>query len=322
MKLSVKKYFSRKTTPFLILILFFAFFLRAQESISGNYLFLLDQGRDMMDVKSIVFDGKLTLRGPYTGLQGVFQGPLWYYLLAIPTFLLRGDPIGTVWLMLILSMLVVVTSYHWIGKQFGVVTGLIAAFLLAFSPQAIAASTYSWNPHPLWILILLYIIFFYNATRGNFKHYLLALPVISLMFHFETALAVFVLVATVLYIIIFKKSHVKSKYFLFGILLSGLLFLPQVLFDFRHDFIMTRSIVKIFLGSNQGLFVTGEEKGYLDLIRSHSQAVIENFRSAFPFDGILWLLPYLMFGVILSGAVMVFSFGSLSPPASIKQFKK
>ena len=248
---------------FVILLFLFAFFLRAQESILGNYLFLLDQGRDMMDVKAIVFDGKLTLIGPYTGLQGVFQGPLWYYLLAIPTFLLKGDPVGAVWLMLIISMLVVFIAYYWVGKQFGIITGIIAAFLFAFSPQAIAASTYAWNPHPLWILVLLYIIFFYNAVQGHFKYYLLALPVVALMFHIETALAVFILSSTIVYMITFKRSHIKSKDFLFGLLISVLLFSPQVLFDFRHDFLMTKSIIKIFSGSNQGLFVTGEEKGYL-----------------------------------------------------------
>ena len=65
-------------------ILLLGFFLRAQETLSGNFLFLKDQGRDMLAVKSVVVDKKPTLIGPYTGFRGVFQGPLYYYVLAIP----------------------------------------------------------------------------------------------------------------------------------------------------------------------------------------------------------------------------------------------
>src|SRR3989344_7782994 len=92
-------------TVFLFLAVFIiGFLLRAQESISRNFIFLIDQGRDMMAVKSIVFDHHLTLIGPYTSLGGVFQGPLWYYLLAIPTYVLKGDPWGTIILMVGISM--------------------------------------------------------------------------------------------------------------------------------------------------------------------------------------------------------------------------
>src|SRR3989344_4140977 len=86
----------------LCVIFLFGFFLRAQETISGNFLFLLDSGRDMMEVKKIVFDHKLTLIGPYTSLGGVFQGPLFYYLLAIPTALFEGNPWGNIFIMLVL----------------------------------------------------------------------------------------------------------------------------------------------------------------------------------------------------------------------------
>src|SRR5690348_2771954 len=57
----------------------------------GNVPFLFDQGRDMLAVKDIVLGHKLTLIGPFTGLQGVFQGPWHYYLLAIPFVLTGGN---------------------------------------------------------------------------------------------------------------------------------------------------------------------------------------------------------------------------------------
>jgi len=79
-----------------LVILILGIVLRSQETISRNFVFLIDQGRDMMAVKSILYDHHLTLIGPYTSLQGVFQGPIWYYLLSVFTFLFGGDPWGSV----------------------------------------------------------------------------------------------------------------------------------------------------------------------------------------------------------------------------------
>ena len=143
---------------FVIFIL--AFFLRAQETISGNFLFLIDQGRDLLDVKSIVFDHHLTLIGPYTSLQGIFQGPIFYYLLAVPIFISGGNPWSVMVLMLLISMSVLVVSFLVMQRLFGFRVALVTAFILAVSPEAIAAATYFWNPHPMWLLICLFIFSF------------------------------------------------------------------------------------------------------------------------------------------------------------------
>ena len=68
-------------------------------------------GRDMMAVKEIIYDHHLTLIGPYTSLAGVFQGPLWYYFLSIPTLIFHGDPWGGVLLMLLTSLLTAIIAF-------------------------------------------------------------------------------------------------------------------------------------------------------------------------------------------------------------------
>ena len=72
---------SKKTFLVLILLIFLlGFALRAVEILSGDFVFLFDQGRDYLDVRKIVVEHKLTLIGPHTGIGGVFTGPGWYYL--------------------------------------------------------------------------------------------------------------------------------------------------------------------------------------------------------------------------------------------------
>ena len=108
-----------------ILILILGFGLRSQEMISRNFLFLLDQGRDMVAVKGILYNHHQTLIGPSTSLRGVFQGPLWYYLLAFSTGIFSGDPWGGIVLMVIISMLVLLTVYFWMRKLFGEKAALV-----------------------------------------------------------------------------------------------------------------------------------------------------------------------------------------------------
>ena len=83
-----------------------------------------------MAVKGIIYEHHLTLIGPYTSLGGVFQGPLWYYLLSIPTFLLRGDPWGAVVLMLMISLATTVIAFFFMNKFFGFAAGIITFLLI------------------------------------------------------------------------------------------------------------------------------------------------------------------------------------------------
>lgn len=287
----------RKKIPKILLVIFLllGFALRAQETISQNFLFLLDQGRDMMAVKNIVYGHHLTLIGPYTSLQGVFQGPLWYYLLAIPTIIGNGDPYAAIVLMLTLSIGILIIVYLWMKKLFGKKAALFTLFLFAVSPEAVAAATFSWNPHPMWLLITLYIFFFYKLITKNHRYHLMVWPLISIMFHFETALAVFILTASLIYLLIFNRALIKQKYSIYGALIAGIFFLPQVLFDLRHNFLMSKSILNLFTGSDRGLFVSGESKNYLSMIYNHTSLFYYNFETSFMRDGYLKNLPKLAF---------------------------
>jgi hypothetical protein len=282
-------------------IFILGFFLRAQESLSGNFLFLIDQGRDLMDVRKIVFDHKPTLIGPYTSLGGIFQGPIWYYLLSIPVFMFQGDPRGTVYLMLFLSMAVLFVVYKFLNDIFGSICAIIGLILFATSPEAIAAATYSWNPHPMWLLIVFYLVLIFNLLKfQNQKIHLLIWPVILLMFNFEAAFGVILFVSTLIYLIFDYKKFLLNRYFPFGILLSGIFIFPLILFDFRHNFLMSMSVVNLFHGSSQGLFAGNEYQGRLTLFSSNLLTFWNNFNSGFflakmqiPFASIIILFLYI-----------------------------
>jgi len=293
---------------YLFILVFFliGFFLRAQETISGNFLFLLDSGRDMMDVKKIVFDHTLTLIGPYTSLGGVFQGPLYYYLLSVPTCIFQGNPLGNILLMLLLSMSVVIFAYYFMNRYFGYIAAGITFTLFIFSPEAIAAATYFWNPHPMWILILIYIFAIYGALLDDKRMQLIVFPIIFLSFHFEMAFGVFLLISTVLFLLIFNtKLLLHCKRIQFGFLLGCLFLLPQIVFDLRHDFLMTRSIIKLLLGSNQGLTALGEYRGFVSVSQGNAGVFIGNLLSSFPRVNGFQAFPEFVF--LLTAGVLLYA---------------
>ena len=125
------------------------------------------------------------------------------------------------------------------------------------------------------------------------------------MFHFQTALAVFILLASIVYILFFERKTISNKNFAIGIGLFFFTFFPQMIFDIRHDFLMSRSALSLFIGSERGLFVGGEESGYLVLIKNHLDSLYGNFRSAFLNDGFAKYIPNLFIILILSSILLV-----------------
>ncbi len=267
----------------LIAIFLLGFFLRAQETLSGNFLFLKDQGRDLLAVKSIVIDKKPTLIGPYTGLQAVFQGPLYYYTLAIPFAFSGGDPRAIMWLMLAVSMAAIYVGYL-VGKTFfSAEVGLATAFLFAVSPAAAAAATFIWSPFfvlPLSTLCLYFLLRW--IKNGHKKSFLLLAGSLGLLFHFEIAFAAPFTITTLLIAwFIARKKRFSFPFISFiGILI---LFLsPLILFDFRHDFLTTKSLLKFFSGVNQGL---GGGELYSKVVYDHFVRFLLNLKATFIVEG-------------------------------------
>lgn len=284
---------------FFFIILLLGILLRSEETLTQNFLFLIDQGRDLMAVKSIIYDKHITLIGPYTSLQGVFQGPLWYYLLGIPLFLANGNPVGSIVLMLVISLSAMFVSFYGMYRFVGERAALFTFFLFAISPEAIAAATYSWNPHPMWLLIPLYIFGFFKL-QSNKKFNYIVWPIIGLMFHFQTALGVFIFISSIVYILIFNRKLIREKSFYLAFIFVLILFLPQIVFDFRHDFLMSKSVIKLFKGTDQGLFVGGENNQYSNIVSEHLSAFYLNFRSGFVHYGYFRLIPTTLLVFLIS----------------------
>ena len=250
---------------------------RAIEVLNQNYLFGFDQGNFYESVRKIVVEHKLTLVGTEVGgIGGFFQGPGWYYLLAIPFIFTGGDPYGGIVLMFIVSMAALSLSYLLFRKVFGNITALSIAFFVAISPTIIHQARSIWPPYPVTLLTVIFLYCFYKFLSGKQKYLPLAVFVIGLMSHFEIATSGTMLIQLVLFspLLFYPKKIVQPRIIIISILAfiaSQTLFL---VFELRHGFIGIKGIYHLFtLGGAKNTYEFAISNHY-DVFRSTVVSVL------------------------------------------------
>lgn len=244
----VMRYKKYITIILVILILLFAFLLRSNLYIHGDFNFFLDQARDMMLVKDIVVNKDIPLIGARTGMGGIFHGPIWLYMIT-PFFILSGgNPFATlVPLFLLVSLSIVAVAFFVGQKLYNTATGLFFALLLAMSRPLHEANTITTNAQVMPLIFLIYLFGIIKFMRGNDKYLILSMFTIALGIHFESAFSVFLIPLTLVAIVLRRKLP-KIKYVLFGLGAMLLAVSNYILFELRHSFLMTQAIMKLFQG--------------------------------------------------------------------------
>lgn len=260
------------------LLIFLSFAPRSVEVLNKNFIFLLDQGRDYMEVRNIVVNHKPTLIGSevgggMAGIQGVFHGPFYFYLLSVAFFLFNGDPYGGVILMFIFGILTIGMAFLFAKKVFhSTIVGLIMALFVAVSPPLIAQSRFIWNPHPSSFFILVAFYFIYLLNEKKKKYFFLSAFFTGFIYNFDTAIAVPLSIALTLYAVYLLKVS-KVKFYLSLVGGFVLAYSPFLFFEFRHRFQGVMGIV------NYLFFQKDKESSF---IYNHSNAFILNFYDTFP----------------------------------------
>jgi hypothetical protein len=231
-----------------VFIFVLALLLRSTLFIHGDFPYLIDQARDMLLVKGIAVDHKLTLIGARSGLGGVFHGPLWLYML-VPTFLLsHGDPFGTLVPMFLLIGMMTVLAGFFIGTMlYNKGVGFLFALLLTVSPPLISATMSSTNAQVMPLIFLLYLGGMILYLRGSNRMLVSIILLIGLGFHFESAFAVFLIPLTIIAMLL-RWSVPKSKYIVIGVIGFALVVSNFLFFELRHQFLMSNALLQLFKG--------------------------------------------------------------------------
>lgn len=233
---------------FLIFCVVTAFLLRTH-LLSSRLFFGPEQGRDFLVIRDIVNNHKLTLIGSKTDIDGLFHGPIYYYLATIPFVFSSGNPLG-VSLFFIALYSVTVCGMYMVTFEItkNVRTSAFSAVLYTVSYGVIASSRWLSNP-PLSIPFSVLYMFF--TVRLIQKKYLSIIGVvISYALLGQAELINFVLFGTIGLIVLVRYRatlvHIpKPLMVIAGILLVVLSIGNFALFNVKHEFLITNSILRL-----------------------------------------------------------------------------
>jgi hypothetical protein len=228
----------------IIIILLLAFILRIYR-ISELLDFHYDQGRDAKVIWDLWHNHKFFLIGPVTGLDGVFLGPFYYYLIA-PFYLIGGGnpAIPSIFLSVLVtaSLFVLYKTGELIGDK---KLGLLALIIGSFSNFLIMSSRWLSNPTPIYLtsISLFYCLLrIVKENKNIYRFWYLAYLFAGLSFHFEAASAFFYL-PILLVFTIWQRKKINKKTFIVSSVLLFLTFLPQIIFELKHGFIISKNIL-------------------------------------------------------------------------------
>lgn len=205
--------------------------------IDGTFAFQFDHGKDSLAILEMIVSRSPALIGPWTSIPGLFFGPGWYYLLLPGYLLTSGDPASAVATMIILGAVQIL----FVRKYFG----LTEAILVATVPTFFSIAQSAWNPFPMTFVSFVILAVLKQIEGDKIltskRTFLLGLSS-SLGFHFSTAFAIFYPLL-ILLSLLQKRVAFKIRHFLFFLASFFIGFIPQVIFEFRHNFIQTNSII-------------------------------------------------------------------------------
>ena len=237
-----------KVLLFLLVIVFiYGLLFASRLLLSGNIVFHTDIARDLLLIEDIVKNKPITLLGPRAGgIPGVFHGPLWLYL-NLPAFLIGGgNPTIIGWFWLLLYIINIYTVYlvgkKIFDKEVGIVAALIATVVTAHSASSL------FNPFGAVMLSPIFLYLFYRYfDRHELKYLISSLFVLGLIIQFQMAFGLPILFLT-LPVLIYSVIKSKKLFHLSSYLILLIPLSTFILFDIKHQFLQTRSVIKFMSG--------------------------------------------------------------------------
>lgn len=260
--------------PYLIvlgLILLIGIFFRTYQLVE-RFHFAHDDDLYSWIVKDILVNHHYRLIGQLTSAPGIFIGPAYYYSL-IPFFLIFNmDPVAATVPITIFGILTIISYYFVFSRLFNIKVGLIASFLYTVLinniefDRRIVPST----PANLWVIWYFFTIVM--IARGKFAVLPLLGILIALIWHIHIAL-IPALIAIIAAFLVSRKLPNKKQVLSFFISLF-ITSLPLILFEVRHNFSQTLSLISNFTTNHGGR--TGSYKLMLVL-----EMITKNINSLF-----------------------------------------
>lgn len=264
----------KKAIPVLILglILSLSLILRTSrlEHLAG---FDYDQETAAMWVRNLLVNRHFSLIGQETSVSGVFVGPFFYYLLAPFYLLFGGDPLGGNILVTMVSVLTTMMIYVTGKELFKTKAALLATFLYAFSFRI---NFYDRTVAPSNLVMFLSVLLFLSVwkVRHSKPKWLLAI-FFAIGLGASVHPAILLYAPLCLFLVWQSRLKVPRLLWLIGGAILILFISPLILFEIRHGFSLSRSVLKLF--SSQGV----ELSAFLFRLGNNWETILRGIEDAF-----------------------------------------
>jgi hypothetical protein len=276
-----KKLFDKnKILIFLFLVvLIISALIRVLQVEGFNSAFTFDQARDMLDLRILASFYDFKISGPTTSITGLNLGPFYYYF-NLPMFWLgAGNPQVLVYWNIFWFLLSAIIIFRFFYKD-KVFLGFLIATIFLMAPQLFSTTRYFWNANSVVYFIVFFFLGLWNFIENKNQKNALILGILAgAVIQFEAAFGSLCVFFSLLTVLISTKAKINFKKYLIGLLPW---FLPQLAFEVKRNFQMTKLFLGIFTGANP---VLGEKVPFEQVLSMHWQSISSFFEGQF-------ILPY------------------------------
>ncbi|MBI4062448.1 hypothetical protein HY410_00845, partial [Candidatus Gottesmanbacteria bacterium] len=237
-------------------------FLSSWSVLKGDIYFISDVARDMFLLEE-VHEKAIVLIGPRaSGLM--FHGPLWSYL-NYPGYILGGgNPVAVGWYWIFLIILFLIICFFIARQLFNKTSA--GLFVLMISMYFAFHSNSLSNPNGAMFTIPFFFFFFIRYLQTlNVRFLLLHIVAAGAMIQFQIAIGVPFTILSFAYAFFFAIKRRKAKHVL-AYAIVPILLGNFIVFDVRHDFIITRNALRHLGTSDSSVLI-------LDLVRDRVNAI-------------------------------------------------
>lgn len=294
----------KKKLPLFILVGIIVFYvlIRIKPLQFQTVGYTYDQGRDFLKVAEMITTHKPTFIGPTTGINGLYHGAWWYYVLIIPFLLFKGSPIGFYYFNLIVQLGSLIVFSLFAKKYFGNRLAILMTLLISLSPYFAFTSLFVGNnimvlPVMLGFLITNFQILEEKKIKNPLLIALLTGLFLGLIGEFELSFGLFLIPTYFLALFIFKKfrtfySHLPNLgLFLLGL---GFIFTPRMLFEIKNKFLQTKTLFSFFLKPK--LY---NPKPYIDVLKDQVILFKGYYEGLFPHPALTLIVSLLLIFIIV-----------------------
>lgn len=274
-----------------VVIFLVSAFIRFSQVKNFNSALTFDQSRDLLDLRVLAGFHDFQVSGPTTSITGLNLGP-YYYFFNLPAFWLgQGNPQYLVNWNILFFLSTAIIIFRFFYKK-NIILGFFISIIFLLAPQLFSVTRYFWNANAVVYFIVFYFLGLWNfLEKKDNKSALIWGITAGLVIQFEAAFGS-VCVAYSILIIILSKNKLIFKNYLFGLLPW---FLPQLAFEIKHKFQMSKLFLGIFDGSNS---ILGEKVPFGQVLSLHFNKIISYFEGQF-------MLPYGLGLVLLVLALLI-----------------